>query len=495
MLPRSFTTMNKRKKFSESLLRSCPFQLLPNVVHPAESLEKCLFWQESFIKNLPLATPSFEIHLEEEDELQLESLRVQSYQNYFYSFGTSLNCEADYLIRLPKGVLLHPEALFIFAKEIIKANPELIYTNEVFLDSKLKTAQQFLRKQAPDAYTFLAWDYFGDCLVIKKEYASFCQTIENVKENSLTSEIKTSFIPLGIVHKTSAYHVNVKSKPKLSDPGGKIQVIVPFKNQAETTIACAKSLLEQTCFADLEIYLVNNNSDKEDLEKVETFAQCSEQFKLLNVDSYFNYALINNTAARESESPFILFLNNDVVLQNAEAVSELRSCCALEDVGVVGGKLLYPDGSVQHAGINFLPVRPANMHGEEFFSHIMREINAVTFAMALVKRKAYEEVDGLDEFFCPNGFGDTIFCNELKKIGWRTIFTPYAIATHHESKSRGAQPEELEWLEMVQLELPIPDFYADFTAENQPMSIALGGVRQSKLARFTKRVIKNVLFP
>lgn len=485
--------MNKRKKFTESALRTCPFQLLPNVIHSAESLEKGLLWQESFIENLAMTTPSFAIHLEEENELQLEALKVQSYQNFSYSIGKSLSTQADYLITLPKNILLHPQALFIFAKEIIKNSPELIYTNEVFLDQNLRKAKDFLRKQAPDVYTFLSWDYFGDCLVIKKEYAKYCQSLEQVKENSLTNEIKTSFVPLGVVHKIADYHSIIKARPKQNDPGGKIQIIVPFKDQATTTINCLKSLLGQTCSASLEIYLANNNSSEDELAKVAEFVKDFEEIKLIDVDSYFNYALINNRAAKESDSPYILFLNNDVELKNVDALSELRSLCALEDVAVVGGKLLYPDGSVQHAGINFLPVRPANMRGEEFFSHIVRETNAVTFAMAMVKRKAFDEVGGLDEFFCPNGFGDALFCNELKKIGWRVLFTPYAVATHFESKSRGAQPEEIEWLEMVRMGLPIPDFYADFVAENQPMRIELGGVRQNKLARTAKRVLRKVL--
>lgn len=465
--------MNKRTPFTSSPLRNTQFQLLPNVIHSPEAQEKCLAWQSDFAANLNKQV-SFEIKTNNTD-----CLEYQSYQNY------TLDGDADYTIHLPDSAILHPQALFVFLKEIIRNAPDLIYTNEVYLEGD--KAKQFIRKQNPDRYTYLSWDYFGEVVVVKKGLGA-----EEAKQGVVSGELKGSFLPLGLVNFTDLTASGPGQARPLHpvqpyDRTSAIQIIIPFKDQAETTIKCLKSIAKQKIKNPLEITLVNNNSSENELNKIKDFI--SDDINLISVDSYFNYALINNAAAKKSDAPYILFLNNDVELKNEGCLAELYKWCSQDEVGAVGGKLHYPDGSVQSAGINFLPVRPANMRGEEFFSHIVRETNAVTFAMALVKREAYVAVGGLDEFNCPNGFGDTLFCLELKKKSWRSIYTPYAEAIHYESKSRGARPEEVEWLEMVREGLPIPDFYADFVAENQPMVVQLGGVKGNKIVRKLKRLL------
>jgi len=188
-----------------------------------------------------------------------------------------------------------------------------------------------------------------------------------------------------------------------------------------------------------------------------------------------------------STLPFILFLNNDVEIQDTHALDELRGWCALEDVGVVGGALSYPNGRLQHAGINFLSVRPANMTQPEHFVSCVREVNGVTFAMAMVKRDLYEKLGGLDEFRCPNGFGDALFCHEAGKLGYRVMYTPFATAIHHESLSRGRKPEELELIEMVESGLPIFDLFADCYAEKQPTLVSLELAPMGQVAARLKR--------
>lgn len=280
---------------------------------------------------------------------------------------------------------------------------------------------------------------------------------------------------------------------------GKIQAIIPFKNKSQLTVACLEKLLIQDCVEDLEITLVDNGSTAEERECIERFLQkqllstnkVRGTVEIISDHGCFNFARLNNQGAACSRTPYILFLNNDVELGEPQSISELRNWCAQDDVGTVGGELSYDDGSLQHAGINFLGVRPCNVNTKEQFSFLVRETNAVTFAMAMVKRSVFEVLGGLDEFLCPNGFGDALFCHRLRKLGYRVLFTPYAKGIHHESISRGFSVEELELFEMVQEGLPICDLYADCLAEHQPTKLQFSTVAEPTAAILFQKMIRS----
>lgn len=280
--------------------------------------------------------------------------------------------------------------------------------------------------------------------------------------------------------------------PTLKSVRGSVQIVIPYRNNSQLTIQCLKSLLSQSCLTDLNVTLVDNGSEPVQTEQVRIFLENHKQLRgeIITDDGYFNYARINNfgasngicheahSNARSSNtqsgvSNFILFLNNDVEISTPNTISELRSLAAQQDVGVAGGCLKYNNHAIQSAGINFAAVRPMNVNSEDYYAHIFREVNAISFAMAMVRRNVYEELGGLDTFNCPNGFGDCLFGHTLKAHGYRALYTPQATAYHHESLSRGRIPEELELLEMSQLGLTIASVWDDLNSEKQPCRIQL----------------------
>ncbi len=567
----------------ETGLRDLPFQLLPRAVYPVAKMEPGLKWQEAYVKSL-VHPPRFTAvvrffsgdSLEDLDRL-MQSLAVQSCQGvtlrvvdfsgrvaevselfqahqvpgecFSAEAGAEIfaNITSEYVLPLTVGTLLHPQALFIFLKEILKTHPTLIYTNEVTLAEDGVTPVRFLRKAPVDRYSLLSYNFIGDPILVLREYLAEClpraqeakllesQTFAGLSwflaARAVAENRGVHFIPLGLFYRPAKESADIESsvaaaisrslaealalpvheikgavspygaaaKVRLQGGSGKIQVIIPFKDRAHLTLTCLKSLLTQDLFSDLEITLVDNNSSAEERRKVDEFIRregLEKKAQVIDDREYFNYARLNNRAAKESDTPYILFLNNDVELMHAGCISELRSWCALADVGAVGGALFYEDGTLQSGGINFLGVRPCNVNSEDFFSGLLRETNGVSFALALVKRAAFSAIDGLDEVVCPNGFGDAIFCKRLVESGYRVLSSPQALATHRESVSRGYMPEEYELFELHGAGVPISDLYAEFAAKNQPMSVDIGPVPQAPLSAVYHRVTRSrVLYP
>lgn len=132
-----------------------------------------------------------------------------------------------------------------------------------------------------------------------------------------------------------------------------------------------------------------------------------------------------------------------------------------------------------------------NITHEELFTDVVREVNAVTFAMALMKRETLTALGGLDEFKCPNGFGDALFCNEAKKRGFKTVYTPFAQGVHHETKSRKLFPEELEIVELALAGVPIADLYSDVQAQLQPSRVSLAQIEETAAMKIFQRLIHS----
>lgn len=596
------TETSRRTSLLGSALERVPFQLLPRVVYPPEKQEQTLQWQTAFAETLENG-PHFTVYLILSGdrfrllEAQIESLAVQSYRRFevvvlmpegdarvherasallaklglsgrivasdpglslaVQLIGFAAAQQGDYLLALDERTILHPQALLILAKTIMRRRPDLLFSNEVVLSDDLQQAREYFRKSPLEDFSLLSTNLYGAGLICSAKFAARtlpALTLESrdvsVLAWSMACEARAGrrdieFIQLGLFHlaetppatdqRSGADAVTIvrnfarrrrlaiaEARPDADANGlrlalrpapatGRVQVIIPFRNRAEVTIGCLRSLFNQSIREDLDVLLIDNGSSSAERRKIDEFIVATAVdgwVKVMDRPGYFNFAALNNSGSRRSVSPYLLFLNNDVELTSAETLAELRDWCALEDVAVTGGALYYPNGELQHGGINFSGVRPCNVSNAWQYSDLLREVNAVTFAMALVKRRVFDLVGGLDEFLCPNGFGDAVFCHEVKKRGYRVLYTPRATATHHESLSRGQLSEELELYEMTQCGIPISDLYADMSARHQPTRLNLielmvheEPLRESRqrsiparatIARFTTRIANRV---
>ncbi len=168
---------------------------------------------------------------------------------------------------------------------------------------------------------------------------------------------------------------------------------------------------------------------------------------MLRDDGAFNFARLNNLAAEQATGEILLLLNNDVAVTDPGWLREMVRHAIRPGIGAVGARLLYPDGTVQHAGV-VLGLGGVAGHvgigadaadpGPFGLLHLVREVGAVTAACMAVPIAAWRAVGGMDAEHLGVAFNDVDLCLRLREAGYRIVFTPYAELVHHESKSRGS---------------------------------------------------------
>ena len=234
----------------------------------------------------------------------------------------------------------------------------------------------------------------------------------------------------------------------MPDPPPELAVIVPTRDRPGLLEACVAGLLEQTDYTALRLIIVDNGSRTERaLRLLDRLAQ-SPRVSVLRIDAPFNFAALNNAAAKGATARLLAFVNDDVMVVEPGWLKAMASIALQPDVAAVGAKLFYPDGRIQHAGI-VLGLGPQRVAGHEFRGApgdtpgpqnrllITREVSAVTAACMVIERSKFLECGGFDETAFPVAFNDVDLCLRLRRAGYRTIWTPQARLMHLESATRG----------------------------------------------------------
>ncbi|MCW2275447.1 GT2 family glycosyltransferase [Rhodoblastus acidophilus] len=227
--------------------------------------------------------------------------------------------------------------------------------------------------------------------------------------------------------------------------GGKVSILIPTRNRHELLRNCIDSIFPATTKARAEIIVIDNESS--DPQTLRYLQQVEQQgVAVVRAPGPFNYSHINNLAAAKAQGDILCFLNNDVVAQDAHWLEEMVSRLADETTGVVGAKLLWPSGVVQHGGVT-LGVNFGCAHDFRdridrdpgYFGalEVARETCAVTAACMLTRKNLFLELGGFDALRFPINFNDVDYCLRVREMGLRVVFTPHAVLTHHESASRG----------------------------------------------------------
>jgi len=250
----------------------------------------------------------------------------------------------------------------------------------------------------------------------------------------------------------------------------KISIVIANKDHAEDLKRCIHSIYEKSTYDNWEIIVVENNSTEDstwkyykeltggDVKELRDVLSEDGKVRVVVYDAKgtFNYSAINNFGVKHAAGEYILLLNNDTEVITVNWLEELLMYAQREDVGAVGGKLYYPDKTIQHAGV----VLGLGAHRTAGHSHYKQpkanlgymgrlcyaqNVSAVTGACLMVKKSLFEEVGGLEESFAIS-LNDVDFCLKLRAKGLLNVFTPFAECFHYESISRGLddQGEKLE---------------------------------------------------
>ncbi len=427
--------------------------------------------------------PKFAIVIPEDGEMPastLSSLQAQLYPHWELQRSLQINSFEAFVFVEP-GDTLSPHALYLFANEMIN-HPDscVFYSDFDHIDTKGRRAAPYFKPEwDPDLERSSNYIRFLTAYrqsAIKPHAAAHSASWDlSLRITETLDEDQIRHIPWILYHRYAFFPaepieagvravqdhldrlgIDARAEPTdsnavrvryaLPDHPPLVSIIIPTKNRRELLEKCVTSLLDRTDYPKFELIIVDNGSDEAD-----ALAYLAKMNKLPNVRvlryaGRFNYSAINNFAVKQSMGQVLALLNNDIEATRPDWLREMVAQALRPEVGAVGTKLLYPDGSIQHAGV-YVGCRgtaahlfcglPGDHAGPGNRANLLQRMTAVTAACLVVRRDRYEEVGGLDESDFEVSFNDVDFCLKLYRAGYRNIFTPYATMIHHESASRG----------------------------------------------------------
>lgn len=224
----------------------------------------------------------------------------------------------------------------------------------------------------------------------------------------------------------------------------KISIIIPNSDHAEDLKKCVKSIMDKSTYRNFEIIIVENGSSEEKTFKLYDDLRKLENIKIITWDKSFNHSAVNNYAVNFATGEVLLFLDKMEVI-SPDWIERMLEHAVRKDVGAVGAKLYYPDGTVQHAGV-ILKLGGLAGHSHKYFARksfgyrgrlkIVQNLSAVAGACLMIRKDVFGEVGGFDEGYS-HTFNDIDLCLKIRERGYLIIYTPYAELYHHESLSRG----------------------------------------------------------
>jgi GT2 family glycosyltransferase len=241
----------------------------------------------------------------------------------------------------------------------------------------------------------------------------------------------------------------------MPEPEPRVSLIVPTRDGVDLLRACVDGFLHETRYKDLEVLIADNDSQEEETKVYLAKVSTHPRVRVIPCPGPFNFSKINNLAAQHAKGALIGLMNNDLKVFEPEWLREMVSHAVRPDVGIVGAKLLYEDGTIQHAGVtlgialasHLYKFSPGGGEGHQGRLNITQDVSAVTAACLLMRREVWDEVGGLDEAF-PVAYNDVDLCLRVRTAGYRILWTPDAQLYHLESRTRGrdAAPEKRERL-------------------------------------------------
>lgn len=225
-----------------------------------------------------------------------------------------------------------------------------------------------------------------------------------------------------------------------------VSIIIPFRDEYSLLRTCIDSIINTTDYVHYEVLLIDNQSQDPDLvDYLQQISQQYENFYLYHFDEPFNYAKLNNWAVTKAQGEYLLFLNNDMQIINNGWLTAMLEQIQLNNVAAVGAKLLFPDDTIQHAGV--VVSDKGAVHINKFLAdeatgyceraNYIQHISACTAACLLVDKSVFDSVGGFNSLEFSIAYNDIDLCLRIRQAGYLITYTPYAKLYHFESQSRG----------------------------------------------------------
>lgn len=349
-------------------------------------------------------------------------------------------------LKMPSVIYFDEDEFFYDEKNQIKFhNPifkpdfdKYLLENDRYLKSLILISESKIDEFKRDPYSFFLHQGKKDSIlhipeVVFHRYSdSNISTREQITEKQVTAQVE-NFLS--------------------ADIKAMVSILIPNKDHIKDLDRCIKSLINRSSYDNFEIIIIENNSEKK--ETFDYYDKIGKYpfVKVINYKGKFNYSAINNKGVKAANGEYLLLLNNDTEIIKSDSISELLKIAQCDDVGAVGAKLLYPNNTIQHAGV-YIGVNgiadhvwkgyPSNAFVNMNLLNITHQVSAITGACLMVKKSLFDKFGGLNENL-EVAFNDIDFCLRLQEAGYKNIYTPGAVLTHYESVSRGADLTPEKW--------------------------------------------------
>ncbi|PYK87562.1 MAG: hypothetical protein DMF47_02920 [Verrucomicrobia bacterium] len=267
-----------------------------------------------------------------------------------------------------------------------------------------------------------------------------------------------------------------------------VTIVIPTKNRSDLLQKCLASLERTVGAASVNVIIVDDFSEEESTRSY--LKQLSSRTRLpcrviqpRSRSAEFNFSRLINEGVAAATTPLVLLLNNDTEALDAGWLEEMVGWMSIRGVGAVGAKLLYPDHTIQHAGVivgshggladHIFHRLPEDVIGFNFLTHAARNVSAVTGACILTSKAAFDEVRGFDQGTLGMEYNDVDFCLRLGRAGKRVVFTPQATLLHRNAQSRGKGWRPNEHLSFLRRYPGIKDPYYNENLDLNHMPVAV----------------------
>ncbi|NEQ39633.1 MAG: tetratricopeptide repeat protein [Okeania sp. SIO3I5] len=498
-LKENLPNSEKLNKMSENL-ETFRYQPLISIILPEKKVSPDI--QETIESVINQIYPNWELcyiadELPENIEVENRIKLVLKSENQ--DIATDLNsalalATGDFITLLNPDDILTPDALYQMALFLNKhPDADMIYSDEDKLTSQGKLTEPYFKPDwCPDS--FLSRMYTGHLCIYRRELLEKLNgfRVGYQSSNEYDLILRLSEISQKIFHIPKIlYHSRISQNPleinqTISEETAKkaltqalarrgeigkiysvpnhpgfyqvryqilekklVSIIIPTRNLGNILDRCLESIFTKTTYPNYEVILIDNGSDEpETLSIIEKWKnQQPEHFKTYQLNIPFNFSKLNNFAVEKAEGDYLLFLNNDTEVKTADWLEAMVEQAQREKIGAVGALLLYPDNTIQHAGV-VLGMRSVADHSHRGFSPTdtgykgqiisVNNYSAVTAACLMCRREVFEQIGGFDEELAV-AFNDVDLCLKMLHKGYRNIYVPHAVLYHHESKSRGVE--------------------------------------------------------
>lgn len=321
--------------------------------------------------------------------------------------------------------------------------------------------------------TLLGVNYIGNCFIIKKEVLKKLNVnkfnLYEILLNVIGTDLKVKHISKILYHdggeiangkkEVEAYLKKNNIDAKVEKNNDKvtntikytlkkqplISIVIPTKDHADILEQCLKSVYEKTTYKNFEVVVIDNNSEEEETFELLKKYDKKSNFTYKRLECEFNYSYINNEAVKLTKGEYIVLLNNDVEIITPEWLDYMLGYAMQKHIGTVGVKLIFPDETIQHAGIimgkgglagHAHYGKPRDYVSLQYELKIPYNYSACTAACLMFSKEKFYEVGGLEEKL-KVAFNDVDFNLKFIDKGYNNIFLPIVELYHYESKSRG----------------------------------------------------------